>query len=343
MRTITIFICSALLTRSLFLHVYAGNSFDVQAGLSKPCALKGTAARVHITKNERAELNVCWKSPKNETRCLPTHYMIGVEKTGTTELWSRIVYNFPEFSVPNVAGSLFDSMKEPYYWGERRHQLLPHEPKGHLAEEWWDSYTSLWQQVGKGNLMIDGSTNTWYDRGAPEKISELQPAAKYILMMRNPADTVYSSFEFHPNPNKTVEEFHDLVRDEINRFNACHATMHALDCIRNPIYHEGPGLHLGLYSEYLEHWYKHVRPENILTIYQRELSDVALMKRVREFFGLPPLDFDIPTSSHSQPKTAKKRDMLPETRVLLESFFRPFNARLATMTGDKDPMTWMTS
>ena len=63
----------------------------------------------------------CWFNKQNELYCLPYFYIIGMDKCGTTDLWSKITQH---------ADVLVSVPKEPHWWGRRRQGYS--EPPVHI-------------------------------------------------------------------------------------------------------------------------------------------------------------------------------------------------------------------
>lgn len=230
-------------------------------------------------------------------------------------------------------------MKEPFYWSAVRFRGMSLE-----------DYSKLWRPVAQGKHMIDASTGTVHDLDSPKIIASMQPHVKLIISMREPVSLVWSSFKFYHRENKDMSpsHFHRHAKARARQMKRCTRRKeieHQLQCINAfepPRRRKGVRLHIGMFVLYLEHWWKHFPKQNIMRIYQQELTSEGLLPRVREFLGLEVLQYAIPTTSHSRPPTYQGHEvMLNETAQLLASFFYPWNQRLYQATLDEVAAMWV--
>ena len=96
-----------------------------------------------------------------------------------------------------------------------------------------------------------------------------------------------------------------------------------------------------MYSAFLETWFAFFPSEQFLVISQERLTadPRATLDAVTTFLGLQPLsDAAIFPGGKAEMKRSnaqgRRRHMLPETQLLLDEFYRPFNERLAALTGE---------
>ena len=111
---------------------------------------------------------------------LPTVYLIGAPKSGTTSL-ARWLAQHPQvfWSVP----------KEPFFWASDYPRMREHYGFESLAE-----YESLFasRQAQQAVVRAEGSTTYLYSATAVPSILEAVPDARFIVAVRNPADLLIS-------------------------------------------------------------------------------------------------------------------------------------------------------
>ncbi|KAI2654287.1 Carbohydrate sulfotransferase 15 [Labeo rohita] len=271
-------------------------------------------------------------------RCLPFFYIIGQPKCGTTDLYDRLRLH------PEVH---FTTMKEPHWWTRKRFGIIRlsngfHNPyplndyldlfdqaanqiQDHLTSNSSKSHKKVDIIIGEASASTMWDNNAWvyfYDNGTEVEppflvqdfIHAVQPDARFIVMLRDPVERLYSDYLYFGMANKSVEDFHERVR-----------------------------LQVGLYVIYLLDWLSVFSREQILIL---RLEDHAAnrkitMRRVFEFLQLGPLtlqkEADItksPASNTRRPANRSLGPMLPITKEILQSFYEPFNQRLAQVLRD---------
>ncbi len=93
--------------------------------------------------------------------------------------------------------------KEPRFFS----QDVPGAPGWNQCKS-FEEYGSLFRNAPPGTLCGEASTWYFYSRGAIPKIMALQPAAKFIVVLRNPSDMVHSlHFQFLWSFNEHIQDF----------------------------------------------------------------------------------------------------------------------------------------
>lgn len=172
--------------------------------------------------------------------CLPTFYIAGVTKCGTTDLALRL-WRHPEVRKP--------SQKEFFYWS---HRLM-------YFEEYLDQFKWFNNLVGEQFRIVnaattqkslpgfkrlqtfEGSPSTYWGGLPGQKVSNpellryLQPRSRFVLSLRSPTDRLWSEFIFFNLPmldstyfykNVTAyaalpELFHLVVERELSKWSQC--------------------------------------------------------------------------------------------------------------------------
>ncbi|GFN89273.1 hypothetical protein PoB_001577900 [Plakobranchus ocellatus] len=169
---------------------------------------------------------------------------------------------------------------------------------------------------------------------------------KFLIQLREPVERLYSDYVFL-DYGKTPNEFHQHVREAVLMMNRCLMENSTRVCYFSPdLYHRLPvRIHLGCYSVFLKEWFK-VFPRSAfhVTTMDEFSSDMALtLERVMEFLGLeklPDTQMETILKSRRRNVTKNKRgQILPETRKLLEDFYRKCSEETAELLGD-DKFLW---
>ncbi|XP_067667277.1 carbohydrate sulfotransferase 15-like [Haliotis asinina] len=296
---------------------------------------------------------------KKVLRCLPYFYIIGQGKSGTTDLFNRLTKH------PNVAPhamketqwvcrirlrescSSFDSyltlLQKSANFMQRNHNQNTVSPyMAGDATPGYFSYIDFWDML-PGN---EGCTEPCVTNA--DIIHHMNPHAKIILSLRNPADRLYSYYFFKSSilgRMVSKQDFHDLVSREIWKFNKCLVSQSLRGCCYNytiaDSLTEELDLRRGIYHVFLLDWMK-VFPRN--QIYVQTFEDYANneTKHLSEIFRFLKLKSlsdaalnNITALGHGFPRKygLSVGDMLAETHVILDKFYKPHNDHLSKLMG----------
>ncbi|XP_053306106.1 carbohydrate sulfotransferase 15 [Spea bombifrons] len=298
-------------------------------------------------------------------RCIPYFYIIGQPKCGTTDLYDRLRLH------PEVR---FSAIKEPHWWTRKRFGILRlKEPFGRPfpVEDYLDLFDLAAHEIQsryKEDGMIDplvigeASASTMWDNNAwsyfydnvtnteppvliQDFIHAFQPNTKFIVMLRDPIERLYSDYLYFAIANKSVEDFHDKVNESLQIFESClhNSTLRA--CAYNTTFSNvlPVRLQIGLYVVYLWDWLSLFDRDQFLIL---RLEDHAAnisqsMRLVYRFLGLGPLSdkeeasvIQNPASNSRRPEDCSLGPMFSQTRQLLKDFYHPYNQKLAEMLMD---------
>ena len=132
---------------------------------------------------------------------VPDFFIVGAAKAGTTSLFNYLIQH-PQIFVPSI--------KEPHFFSDYVHAGAP-------KLEGIADYLNLFRQCQAHQHAGDVSTSYLYSRNAAERIRDLQPNAKIVIVLRNPIDRAYSFYWY--NRNRFVEplSFEEALRQEPQR------------------------------------------------------------------------------------------------------------------------------
>ncbi|XP_043911951.1 carbohydrate sulfotransferase 15 isoform X2 [Protopterus annectens] len=303
-------------------------------------------------------------------RCLPYFYIIGQPKCGTTDLFERLRIH------PQVR---FSTIKEPHWWTRKRYGIVRLKDGVHEkypVEDYLDLFdlatyqlqtisarsSSEGEHKWKNIIIGEASASTMWDNSAwiyfynnsvdgeppfmvQDFIHAVQPDAKFIALLRNPVERLYSDYLYFESTNKSAEDFHEKVIDSLQQFDSClqHYSLRA--CVYDTALHMSMPvrLQLGTYVIFLKDWLTVFGREQLLIL---RLEDHAsnlkhTMHLVFEFLHLGPLtrqQEDLMTKNPAH-NTRRLKDrnlgpMLPGTKEILKQFYWPFNQKLAELLSD---------
>lgn len=300
--------------------------------------------------------NPCWHigdSNKGELRCLPYVYIPGILKCATSALYD-VLAKHPQIEVSYP--------KETHWWTRGRR---PFKQDGIALQNsgWLKRHAKkiLTQAThgGPSPIVLEGSASMFWDQPlggvlVPELLHQVTPMAKFVLMVRDPVDRLYSDYIYFSyrtshgkDPAKKrytydAKGFHLAVEQSIVEMNRCLKEHEAVICAwEQRRYDPRTQIQLGMYSAFLQTWHQFFPPSSFLIICQEDVKTVPrdTFDRITEFLGIPPLSnislFGGADGKMKQSNSGRSRkDMLPETRSLLDEFYAPFNAKLAHITKD---------
>ncbi|XP_025086821.1 carbohydrate sulfotransferase 15-like isoform X2 [Pomacea canaliculata] len=308
-------------------------------------------------------------------KCLPYFHILCCSKSGTTDLYNRIKMH--REIVPN--SGIFG--KEQLYWGWSKYgytnRLTKATPRSFAS--YLQSFTLIArrlasaaffkQSLTKKLVTLDASPpDMWDFRGwsllpqnkglrepkvlTPHLMRHLYRDPKFIVLMRDPVERLYTAFLFH-RMGDSPQSFHLAVKQAIAMFDVClsQATSRR-ECYFNGSVteHLPADIHFICYAVFLKEWlavfpWKHflfMRTED----YSKNVTSSLL--EVFRFLDLPEPDNQtlermkqLPIAHHTQQKDFAG-DMLPETRAILTQYVQPCNAELADLMNDQK-YTWKDS
>ncbi|XP_064646115.1 uncharacterized protein LOC135499313 [Lineus longissimus] len=320
----------------------------------------------------------CWQhNTTSNFMCLPGFYIIGFPKCATTDLWTRLTKHH----------QLKGWAKELHWWTRLRYRYS----MARYAKKLGDMVRA---RNDTRVLMGDGSPSTLWDisylerklrkdPGLPDKppkvlnahlMYKYQPNAKFIVLVRNPSDSVYSDYTYHGVDKvkklyRDKEELHNRTIELIKYYHECINTTSIKACAYNgKVYLHSTDqklrLFIYLYSVYIGDWLT-VFPRSQVHVVRAEdygRNTAGVLQDIFKFLEVDALPPDTLKEIAEGPRMNTNRQysydvgpMQASTRKLLDDFFKPFNEALAHILQDdrflwKDvrhdiawPVTWSSS
>ncbi|XP_059177860.1 carbohydrate sulfotransferase 15-like [Physella acuta] len=301
---------------------------------------------------------------KKKLRCLPYFYIIGMDKSGTTDLHGRMLKH------PLILSNTGFLQKETTFWSWSRYAIWNKNKTGKekiTLDMYMDMFSQTAEQIENENKEIITGDATpmdlWDFRGWPmipqnEGLNEphiLTPhffkyiykgAPKLIIQFREPIERLYSDYVFLEY-GKNPLEFHNHTLQAIDMMNACLKNHSTRFCYFDfDLYQKLPvRIHLGCYSVFLKEWFR-VFPRSAFhvtrtTEYKNDME--GTLKGVFDFLDIPPLTSseieDIVNMARRRVTVEKKGVALPETVKVLREFYADCNKETAELLGD-DRFLW---
>ena len=234
----------------------------------------------------------------------PDFTIIGATKCGTTSLFSYLTEH-PQVLVPH--------RKEINFFNHNFELGVP-----------W--YLAHFPAIADSSEFITGEASPFYIYSVQviNRIKELFPDLKLIVMLRNPVERTISEYYHAANHGLETRSLEAIIELETERL-AIHSRTEAMQ--------DFGYLLNSIYVEKLVQWRNNFPSDNILIIESESFfSDTArVMKQVCEFLAIPKLQLD----KHIRYNVGTYPPVTPEIKQKLQDFFVPFNRELEEYLGKK--------
>jgi hypothetical protein len=250
-------------------------------------------------------------------RVLPDFMIIGMQKSGSSALYDYIIKH------PNVYPAL---RKETHYFELKK------------GTRWYKSYfptvfTKFYVTKIKKQIFLTGEAtpNYTFFPFSAEKIKQMVPNAKFIVIMRNPVDRTFSQYQMKVRKHQESLSFEDSLKQENNRL-IREANVSDDEYYNSKNFNRFAYITRGRYAEQLEIWFKIFPKENIFTISTEELEkdQTGTMKKIFEFLNLS----EYTINDLEKVFTGNYKDKInSETRKKIVEYFKPHNRKLYELIG----------
>ena len=258
---------------------------------------------------------------------LPDFIVVGVQKCGTTALYNNL-RTHPDLEItPNFID---------FFWGDKNTKETDFfTPWSRFTLEEFKGFFN-----DNGKLQGEVSPN-YVSEPTLDKIRELAPHAKLILICRDPVSRLESSFNHmlqfqHETTHKNFTGWHHWSVDRSFEENL-QAEIEGFRRSKT----SGPGVvRLGFYADIVERiWDRFDKSQlKILVAEEYRQSPAATYREIAEFLGVP----DVPIAHRDAHVREKTWRLLPEQRMLLHELYRPENQRFFGLLGREIP-AWTAS
>ncbi|XP_046548042.1 carbohydrate sulfotransferase 15-like [Haliotis rubra] len=310
--------------------------------------------------------NPCWYAIENgklHLKCVPYYHILGVAKSGTTDLSYRILAHEDVLGCNDCY-----KQKEIFYWSRLRYEdtvaifgtkllerilQLEHVPVSLARYSPSNVLKGIWTRGRHGRLYTQ-------HEGSGESMQLQLPSTKvhyrgtkdrtesYRIRIPQHDYRLYSDYTMLGG--SSAEDFHEAVSDTIQIEEACMKNHTVEQCLfsldisrrlRTRIY-------FGCYSVYMRQWLK-VFPRDQFLILRTEDHNKGPKAQLRKVYNYLKLNYteewlaSITRVPHQNASKKKKGmgPMLQKTRILLDGFYSRYNQDLADMLQDK-MFLWLT-
>jgi len=198
-----------------------------------------------------------------------------------------------------------------------------------------EDYARLFANAGEQRVVGEGSVCYLWSRTAAERIAELIPGARVILVLMDPAERAFHQYLKSLSDGNVT---HTFTR---------HLDLGFEDALGSPtqIRLFNPFLAFGEYADQVERYLKRFPREQIfLSLYEDTQVDwEGWFARLLRFLGVDsdfrPAAVEVPSTPHLPPDLPQPR-LLPEERARLVDFYRTDILRLESLIG-RDLSAWV--
>ena len=252
-------------------------------------------------------------------RVLPNFIIIGAGRAGTTALYSYLIQHpdiFPAYTEKN------DPVGDLHFFEYMISNNVDWY-KSHFPTHFTRSYHE------RKNSFITGEfTSTYmYHPDVPKRVFNLLPKIKLIVILRNPIDKAYSTYQQQFQFEEYTTSFEDTIDAELRRMKLC-KDVPSLNSA-NPDFESSVAHNIirhGIYADYLETWLEIFDRKQILILNSEDLknSTKETLHSVFDFLNVS----EHYIGNTSQVNVGKYPPINKITRKKLIEFFKPHNQRL---------------
>jgi len=246
-------------------------------------------------------------------RPLPDFLILGAMKSGTTSLF-RYLGQHPKVRV---------SAAKAVHFFDLDHSRGP---------RWYRSHFPLLRSGA-----ITGEATPYYlcHPHAPQRIGELLPRARLVVLLRNPTDRAISHYSHEARKGRESLPILEALEAEEGRVGPEWARMLRDESYNSPVHRRFSYKQRGLYVEQLERYWRHFDEGALLPLKAERLySDPrGALTDVCRFLGVEPDLRRIDLTPHNVDPA--ERVAASRARDYLDEFFHPHNERLRRRIGDE--------
>jgi hypothetical protein len=252
-----------------------------------------------------------------EASMVPNFVIIGAQKCGTTFLYRRLLSQHPHVEPARK--------KEIHYF-----DLWKHYSRG---GDWYRSHFPLpTRKAGRRSITGEASPYYLFHPHAARRMAEIVPRVRLIVLLRNPVDRAYSSYQHAVRKGtETLSTFEEAIELEEARLRGEKDKMLADERYDSLNYRRFSYLSRGVYVDQLMEWSRFFSSDQMLVLKSEDFFERPpdVLKLVLNFLGLP----DWEPEAWGSRKKRKYPPMNLATRQRLRSYFEPYNQRLYEYLG----------
>ncbi|XP_064619605.1 uncharacterized protein LOC135483035 [Lineus longissimus] len=304
--------------------------------------------------------SACWMSDDG-LNCQPAGYVFGFRRCASSDLFYRLTGHPQLVFTTELQNNHYqrDGTKESITGQSRKFGILSYV-QGHVSKHaiiLARSPTRKFVYHMPPSVTKRPQYHDYYNMLRAQALYEVNPKAKFIVIMRNPVDAAFSTYGaerlFMTSRGKTTTRWSMLVKNAVTPYQDCIRTRGIFYCHRQPPY-SMTMIKVNLldfaYIIGLSHWMKIFPREQFYFIKTEEYAEVEKRQKILDeafkFLGGRNLSdsdletlaamhrLDFASMKYTSPKLLKQ-GMDSKTRKILQDFFMPFNSALANLLQDK--------
>ena len=247
-------------------------------------------------------------------RGLPDFVIIGAHKSGTSSLYGFLTRH----------AAIAPGVRKEIHYFSKHHNLGEMWYRAHFPTNL--SRRRFYKKTGQ-KLLSGEASPTYLDfPTVPNRMKDVLPNVKLIVILRNPVDRAYSNYHHALREKYEISSFEKAIESEEERRIGEKEKM-----ISDPSFvpkHSGVHAYLagGIYVNHLENWFKHYSREQFLILDTEDLHNnpQSVMDQVFDFLELPPFYAE----NLKDRNVGNYKEMNEDTRKFLVEYFKPHNERL---------------
>jgi hypothetical protein len=246
---------------------------------------------------------------------LPSALIIGTQKGGTTFLFDYLVQH------PDVLPPL---NKEIHYFDlNYAHGVT-----------WYRARFPYSYQLRGRAMTLDASPYYLAHPLVPQRVTDLLPGAKLIVLLRNPVDRAFSHYQHEVRGGRESLSFPQAIEREAERLAGEEERLRQESAYYSYNHHRYSYMLRGVYIEQLRRWALHFPRSQLLVLQSERLfrDPAATTVAVQGFLGLRPQRFERYDPSY---QGNYERGMSADLRTRLASYFEPYNRELYQWLGEE--------
>ena len=253
---------------------------------------------------------------------LPDFYILGGQKCGTTSMFMYLTRH-PAILSPNAKDIRF--FDKYFFKGVNWYRI------NFPTKSTKSSLNKNFKRVLTGE-----GTERYFDHPhAAERIKEVTPNAKFIILLRNPITRAFSHHTRVRNNNRESLTFKDAFLNESKRTKEDYNKIFSDPFYYADSYFTYSYFERGIYVDKIKHWMEIFPKEQFLIIQSEEFfSDPSkIYNQVLDFLGVENFDLDQYEQFRKQDYSESKLPV--DTHKKLADYFKPHNQRLYEFLGRK--------
>ena len=272
-----------------------------------------------IISEKKSGLKFGFRMLSSPIRALPNFLIIGAQKCGTTSLYQTL--------------SQHQSVK-PAYVKEVRYFNNFYDKSINWYRAHYPSYLSIYRNkklYGRDCMTGEGEPSYLPNPIVPQRVFDLIPDAKLIVMLRNPVDRAYSHYNHRLQRGREKLSFEGVVKLDKEKLKNGWGNLETRDYKSLGTLHYSY-LPRGIYVDQLKVWMSVFPKEQFLVIKAEDyFADTrTIFNKVLAFLNLP--ESDLITFHKSNTGKYKKKMSAPMRQDLIDYFY-PHNQRLYEYLG----------